>query len=447
MRRSARVLTLATVSLGPFPRTCGRTVDADLTISGKGWAFVKSYAIVGTGARALEMYALPIAERFQESARLVGVCDPNRARAAYFSAASGDAPTFADFDDMLRRTAPDCVIVTTVDRFHHEYIIKALEAGCDVISEKPMTINAEHCVEILAAERRAGRRITVTFNARFTPYTTRVKQLCEGAIGKVLHVDLEWFLDRRHGADYFRRWHRRKENSGGLLVHKATHHFDMVNWWLRAEPAMVFAQGARRVYGATRPERGIRCASCPHAASCEFHVDFRSDPRLKGLYFDAEHEDGYYRDGCVFSPDIDIEDTMSLSVRYTDGTLLTYSLLAYSPYEGWRATLTGTDGRMEVQQFSSGHQADERFSALTIFNLQGERVTYEVPATSGPHGGSDALLAERLFGAQSQPDPLGYMADSWAGAQSLLIGVAANSSMVSGGPIAIKDLLPNPSGL
>jgi predicted dehydrogenase len=403
---------------------------------------MKSYVIVGTGSRALEMYARPIAERFRESARIVGVCDSNRERAAYFSASCGGAPVFVDFDEMLRCTMPDCVIVTTVDCYHHVYIIAALQAGCDVICEKPMTIDAEKCGAILASERHTGRHITVTFNARFTPYATRIKQLLrEGAIGETLHVDLEWFLDRRHGADYFRRWHRRKENSGGLLVHKATHHFDMINWWLEAEPATVYAQGARRVYGPTRAERGVRCSTCSYANTCEFHIDYRGDPRLKGLYFDAEHEDGYYRDGCVFSPEIDIEDTMSLSVRYKSGTLLTYSLLAYSPYEGWRATFTGTGGRMEVRQFSSGHQANEPHSEITVFNHRGDRIAYDVPTASGDHGGSDALLADRLFGTIARPDPLGYMADSWAGAMSLLIGAAANTSMRTGSPVGIDQLL------
>jgi predicted dehydrogenase len=411
-------------------------------MAGTDQAGTRSYAIVGAGSRALEMYARPLVERFRESARLSAVCDPNGRRAAYVSAACGGIPTYTDFDQMLREAAPDCVIVATVDRYHHEYIIRALEAGCGVITEKPMTIDAEKCNAILTAERRTGRRIVVTFNARFTPYATRIKELLRaGAVGTVLHVDLEWFLDRRHGADYFRRWHRRKENSGGLLVHKATHHFDMVNWWLEAEPASVYAQGTRRLYGPTRSERGVRCSTCAFTDTCEFYVDYRSDPRLRGLYFEAEQEDGYFRDGCVFSPEIDIEDTMSLSVRYATDTLLTYSLVAYSPYEGWRATFTGTEGRMEVQQFSSGARAHEPQSEILVTDRRGDVTTYQVPTAAGTHGGSDALLVDRLFGTNAQPDPLGYMADSRAGAMSLLIGAAANRSMSTGGPVSIEGLL------
>ena len=78
---------------------------------------------------------------------------------------------------------------------------------------------------------------------------------------------------------------------------------------------------------------------------------------MKEFYFDAEDIDGYYRDRCVFSPDIDIEDTMSVTVKYSKGAILTYSLIAYSPYEGWRIAISGTDGRIEAEEFHSGHYA------------------------------------------------------------------------------------------
>jgi len=403
---------------------------------------MKRYAIAGASARGLGMFARPMLDSYGATARLVGVFDPNEARASYVSAQSGGAPVFTDFDELLRVTQPECVIVTTVDRYHHEYIIRALDAGCDAITEKPMTIDAEKCRAIWEAERRTGRQVIVTFNMRFSPYVTRIKSLLRGGtIGRVLNVHLEWFLDTSHGADYFRRWHRRKENSGGLLVHKATHHFDMVNWCLDDEPAVVSAFGACQVYGPTRQERGVRCSSCAYTDTCEFYVDYRADEALNNLYFQAEHLDGYYRDGCVFSDEVDIEDTMTVAVRYGGGAQLSYSLVAYSPYEGWRMTLTGDQGRMEVGEVFSGPRSTEPGNTITIHHAGGETITHMVPKTLGVHGGSDDLLRERLFGPYVRPDPLGYMAGSRAGAMALLIGVAANTSMTTGQPVAIGDLL------
>ena len=97
--------------------------------------------------------------------------------------------------------------------------------------------------------------------------------LREGIIGEILNIDLEWILDTVHGADYFRRWHRYMKNSGGLLVHKATHHFDLINWWMEDEPVKVSAFGNRRFYGLTRIKRGERCLTCQYKGDCEFYWD------------------------------------------------------------------------------------------------------------------------------------------------------------------------------
>jgi predicted dehydrogenase len=403
---------------------------------------MKRYVLAGASSRGLQMFARPITERFAGHAALVGIYDPNRTRANVVSRACGGVPVFDDFAEMLAVARPDCVIVTTVDRYHHEYIIRSLQAGCDVITEKPLTIDEVKCRAILAAERESGRRVTVTFNYRFQPYATRIKELLrQGVIGTVLSVDFQWLLDTSHGADYFRRWHRRMENSGGLFVHKATHHFDLVNWWLEDEPELVFALGERRFYGPTRPQRGTRCSTCEHQHTCEFYVDYASDPLLKALYFDAEHEDGYYRDGCVFADEIDIYDTMSATVRYRQGAQLSYSLVAYSPYEGWHAAFNGTAGRLELHEFHSGNDARLPTQEIRLFNRRGELITYTVPKAQGGHGGGDERLQERLFSGRNWPDPLGHMADSWAGAISILIGVAANRSARSGLPVRVHDLL------
>jgi predicted dehydrogenase len=405
-------------------------------------AHMKAYAFAGASGRALHMYATPIARDFQSSARIAGVFDTNQHRARLLSDRIGGAPVYDDFDRMLRETRPDCVIVTTVDRYHHDYIIRSLDAGCDVITEKPMTIDDVKCRAVLDAERRSGKTVTVTFNYRFAPYATAIKeQIRAGAVGRVLNIDFEWLLDRRHGADYFRRWHRRMENSGGLLVHKSTHHFDLMNWWLDDEPAAVSAFGALRFYGPTRAERGVRCSTCTHTASCEFFVDLKAQPGMQALYFDAESEDGYMRDGCVFDESIDIYDTMNVAVRYAGGAQLAYSLMAYSPYEGWRASITGTHGRIELEDIESGPHAGAAAHTIKRYDAHGVYSTVKVDLAAGGHGGGDPLLLERLFGGRSMPDPLGHMAGSRAGAMSILVGIGANQSIAGGRTIEIAHLL------
>jgi predicted dehydrogenase len=403
---------------------------------------MKSYAFAGASGRAFHMFALPIVRSYVDSARIAAIFDINQHRARLLSGLCGNLPVFDEFDAMLRDARPDCVIVTTIDRYHHEYIIRALDAGCDVITEKPMTIDDAKCRAILEAERRSGKNVTVTFNYRFTPYATAIKQaLRDGKVGRVLNIDFEWLLDRRHGADYFRRWHRRMENSGGLLVHKSTHHFDLINWWLDDAPEQVSAFGALQFYGPTRNERGERCSTCDFARTCEFFVDLKADPAMKALYFDAEGEDGYFRDRCVFSDEIDIYDTMSVAVRYTGGAQLAYSLVAYSPYEGWRASITGTHGRIELEDIESGPLSHDNQLRIRHIDAAGKLTDQDMLAADGAHGGGDARLLERLFSGRVLADPLGHMAGTHAGAMSILIGVGATKSISEQRVFRIADML------
>ncbi|MFC5401330.1 Gfo/Idh/MocA family oxidoreductase [Cohnella soli] len=402
---------------------------------------MKKYVIVGAGNRGLWMFAKPLTSELKDAAELVGIYDVNPIRAEFMSKSCGNVPVYDDFEGMLSDTHPDGVIVTTPDSLHDEYIIRALQAGYDVISEKPMTMEASKCRAILEAEKAAGKQVTVTFNCRFMPYVVRIKELLsQGTIGDILSVNLEWSLDRSHGADYFRRWHRKLENSGGLLVHKSTHHFDMVNWWLHDEPEVVYAQGARHFYGPTREERGERCLTCKHKDTCEFYFDITADDTVKQLYYEAEQQDGYFRDQCVFSEEIDIYDTMSLSVKYARGTLLTYSLNAYCPYEGWKITFNGTKGRIEAEEISSGPKSNDPNQYISIYNNKGDLEVSETKKLLADHGGGDEHLRRMIFRGDV-PDVLGQQAGSRAGAMSLLVGAAANISIADKRPVSINELL------
>jgi predicted dehydrogenase len=298
----------------------------------------------------------------------------------------------------------------------------------------------------LEAEKKTGKKVAVTFNYRFTPYTTRIKELIrEGVVGQILNVHFEYMLDTRHGADYFRRWHRKMENSGGLMVHKATHHFDLVNWWLEEEPEQVMAFGSLRFYGPTRKERGERCLTCKHKKTCEFYFDLTAEgPEVfpyKQLYLDAEKADKYFRDRCVFAEEIDIYDTMSVNVKYSGGAFLSYSLTAHSPYEGYKISINGAKGRLEIADYQSGMRTVEPALYITFYDRKGGKVEYAIPKAAGGHGGGDERLQEMLF-RDGISDPLNHQAGSYAGATSILTGIAANKSIKDGKAVRIKDLVP-----
>src|SRR5699024_6966115 len=114
----------------------------------------------------------------------------------------------------------------------------------------------EKAQAIVDAQKRTGKELRVTFNYRYAPHNTKIRELIrDNVIGDVFSIHFEWLLNTEHGADYFRRWHRNKLNSGGLLVHKSTHHFDLVNFWINSYPKTVFAFGDLNFYGMANAEK------------------------------------------------------------------------------------------------------------------------------------------------------------------------------------------------
>ena len=161
-----------------------------------------------------------------------------------------------DLTRLIRDHAIEYVVVTSPDWTHGDYITKSLHAGADVIVEKPIATTAEACRKVVEAVAATGRSVRVTFNYRYAARNSKLREIVQaGAVGTVTSVHFEWLLDTSHGADYFRRWHRDKANSGGLLVHKASHHFDLVNWWIDRRPRRVFASGELRFYGSNNYAR------------------------------------------------------------------------------------------------------------------------------------------------------------------------------------------------
>lgn len=423
----------------------------------------KKYVQVGTGGRARFFYE-SIAHEYRETSELVGFCDVSQVRMNYANKIISEkyghpiVPTYfyTDFDRMLDEQKPDFVIVTSVDRTHHDYIIRAMEKGYDVISEKPMTIDENKVKAILEAQERTGHSLRVTFNYRYAPHNSKIRELIQaGTIGEVTSVHFEWLLNTKHGADYFRRWHRNKLNSGGLLVHKSTHHFDLVNFWLGTTPKQVFAYGDLRFYGLVNAEkRGVnqfyyRAHGSEAAKNDPFAIDLESSEELRELYLNAETDSGYLRDRSVFSDDISIEDTMGAIVKYKSGAILTYSLVAYQPWEGFNVVFNGTKGRIEMkiveQSYinAGGDKALEgalQEQSIKVFPMFDAPYEVEIDEGSGGHGGGDPVLLNDIFGVPVE-DPLNRAAGHIEGAMSVLTGIAANKSIASGMPVNIHDLL------
>ncbi|MFC3197870.1 Gfo/Idh/MocA family protein [Parapedobacter deserti] len=423
--------------------------------------------LVGTGVRGISFWGKRLVDQYPDLLEFVALSDINPGRLAYAKTYMGvNCPTFVDFDEMVRNVKPDLIIVCTKDSTHDEFIIKGLAAGCDVLTEKPMTTDEVKTQAILDAERKYGKNLIVGFNYRWSPYMTKIKELLQnGEIGDITSVDFNWYLNVHHGASYFRRWHGLMDSGGSLWVHKATHHFDLLNWWLDSDPEEVFAYGALEHYGSNGPFRGKSCRSCPHKQECAYYWDITKDRHSMNLYVSNEEHDGYIRDGCVYRHEIDIYDKMSAQIKYANNVVANYSLTTYSPFEGWRIAFNGHKGRIEAwldipwmkndqldQESLHAAEMDQTpddviHEPLILYKNWSDYTTIQVASERGGHGGGDRRLHDRLFKDKGAPDPYSHTAGVRDGAMSILVGIAARRSIEQKAPVKIAsltDLKPMP---
>ena len=428
------------------------------------------YLVVGTGHR-VRMYFGAMAGPHRDAAELVGLIDTNPGRLAVhlnrLAEAGLDVSSVVtgqpdDLERMIADTRADRVIITSPDYTHADLIVRSLDAGADVVVEKPLTIDPESTRRIAEAVDRTGREVVVTHNYRYSPRNSGLKELIKnGSIGTPLSVTFEWVLDTAHGADYFRRWHRDKNKSGGLLIHKASHHFDLINWLLADAPTQVYARGGVRFYGSENADaRGLpsRAERGTHSGQhSPWELDLNDDPSLKELYLDNESYDGYRRDQDVFGPGVTTEDNLAVIVDYESGATLSYSLNAHSPWEGYRIYVNGTEGRAELEVIERAAVLTDAEGKIVVdpsaqpetVRTGGERLTLQrhweaaqdikIEEGEGGHGGGDALLLADVFVGPGD-DWLERPSNWLDGIRSVAVGMAGNESLRTGLPVKIADL-------
>ena len=436
-------------------------------------ANTKRYVIVGMGVRSA-FYYQSIVQEFPERATLVGICDTNQTRMNVandrIEEIGGErVQTYKDteFDKMVQEQQADVVIVTTIDLFHHVYCIRAMELGCDAITEKPMTIDEEKLQAMIDAEKRTGKQARVLFNYRYAPHHTKVRELIDsGVIGEIATVHMDWVLDCAHGSDFMRRWHREKQTSGGIQMHKSIHHFDLIHFWMNTEPVLVYCLGDLRFYGKENAQRrgeknlGERYLNNEDAKGDPFAIHIDTNAQLKKLYLEAEHEDGYIRDRNCFGEGITIEDNLSMIIKYKNRAVMTYNTYAYAPWEGYRCVFNGSKGRLEINVVEAGYtaggeavteknigdleknyvQGGVEQTKIVVYPLWEEPHVVDVVKGAGGHGGGDpVLLRDVLEGGKE--DTFSRAAFIRDGGNTVLVGVGANHSMKTGLPVLVQDLV------
>lgn len=150
---------------------------------------------------------------------------------------------FDDYRKLLDRDEIDAVVISTPNHTHKQIALDALRAGKHVFCEKPLATSLEECDEIIGAAEREGKILQVGLVYRYSPlYRQMHKLVVDGGIGT---VHLMWCKELL-GA-FYGEWRFKERCSGGAIVEKNCHHFDIFNWFIGSRPKRVCAFGGQNV--------------------------------------------------------------------------------------------------------------------------------------------------------------------------------------------------------
>ena len=400
---------------------------------------MKKIALVGASMR-IRAFVQALKKDYTENHQLCAVMDIDTGKMRAFNESIDlDLLSYTNFDKMCNEVEPDLLLISTVDYFHSDYIVKALDRKISFICEKPLCVNIEQCQDIIVAQQQNPEVFAITsHNARYHVAARAVKRILdEGTIGRINSVNYAEMLDFRHGASYFRRWNRIKKLSGGLQIHKSSHHFDRLNWWLKSHAESLNATGGLRAYGAKASAfHGERCIDCEHSKKCRFAADYHNTSSIDyELFLKYRVENSYAPDRCVFAPEIDIEDFLSIGIKYINGVDVNYTLSAHCNYEGENIVFEGDKGRIEmIRRIYEGKDV----STVELFRFgQREPEKIKLKFEEGTHGGSDKRLYDDLFGETDS----GRLATLEDGIQAVLTGIAVNKSLETGSRVDVQSML------
>lgn len=293
-------------------------------------------------------------------AEVVGLVDLDEKKLANGLKTAPGAKGFADFAEMLRVCKPQVVSVALPNFLHEPVTIACLEAGAEVLCEKPMSTSLASALRMEQAAEKTGKRIFMNLSQRFRAENVAARQLMEtGALGDVYHAYTEW--TRRDWIPGFGGWFGQKELSGGgPLLDIGVHKIDMA-LWLMGRPKPV------TVSGITHYQRGV--------------------PRAK-------------KENVKF----DVEDYATGFVRFENGASLIFetSWAGYQQeYSQESFKLIGTKGGMEVMEGKKGQEY--------IFNqklggvpLASRIIADKIPAPSSTENLVDCILDDKPFRANME---------------------------------------------
>lgn len=398
-------------------------------------------AIIGAGARgqAYARYALD----HPDEMRVVAVADPDAARRDGLGEAH-DVPAgqrYAGWQDFVgARKVADAVVNATMDRTHYASTLALLDAGYNVLLEKPMSPVLAENVRLVAAAEESGRLLQVCHVLRYTAFWRTVRHLVQsGRLGQIITVDHRENLVFWHMAHSFVRgnW-RRRDESGPMILTKCCHDFDLLNWILGQPVAHLNSFGGLSYFTMANKPPGAptHCSmGCPVAESCKFdavRLYVREPDNWIGRVLTPDRSAGARTealvgspyDRCVYQCDNDVVDHQTVNMVLESGTTITLTMNGHSDEECRSMRYDGTRGTLYA-----------KFGAAPKINVRDHRTGatehIQVPTATSGHGGGDYGVMRSFLNALIggvEPD----LSSARASLESHLLAFAAEQACRSG---------------
>ncbi|MCH1624163.1 Gfo/Idh/MocA family protein [Ferdinandcohnia quinoae] len=358
----------------------------------------KTAVVIGAGDRGARAYA-PYALEYPHELKVVGVAEPNDERRSRFrdTYSIPSKNCFESWEDMMKSgKLADIAIVCTLDRYHFEPTVKALELGYHVLLEKPMSPDPKECIEMERVARECNRQLTICHVLRYTDFWSTIKKvISEGKIGDIVSLQLNENVEVMHMSHSFVRgnWNN-KEASSPMILQKSCHDMDIISYVMGKKCERVSSYGSLMHFRKENAPDGApqRCLDgCPAEHVCPFHAGryylgegkgwakkFTEDHSREGI-IKALNETPYGK--CVYQSDNNVVDHQVVNMEFEDGATATFSMCGFTREQTRIVQIMGTKGEIRGKM-------DENSISIYDFLTKHETViNLSIPV--GGHGGGD----------------------------------------------------------
>lgn len=405
--------------------------------------------VIGAGDRGTFAYA-PYALEYPHELKITAVAEPIPERRERFKN-KFDLPEDACYqtweDVLIDEKIADIAIICTMDRQHYQPTMKALELGYHVLLEKPMSPEAQECVNMEEAAKKYNRQLSICHVLRYTNFWSKIREIVQsGIIGDVASIQLNENVEIMHMSHSFVRgnW-KNKEESSPMILQKSCHDLDIINFVLDKKCERVSSYGSLMYFNeANKPEGAPeRCLDgCPVADECPFHAgnyylgagrgwagkfakDDSRESIIKGL-----QETDYGR--CVYQSDNNVVDHQVVNMEFEGGTTATFSMSGFTREQTRITQIMGTKGEIR------GNMADNSISIFDYLTKHETVIKFDNPV--GGHGGGDKGIVSTFLKEIKNQEGGESISSASASMRSHLMALAAEDSRLNKGQsIEIDD--------